>query len=225
MSRSIVDSPTGVTILGAGDVDPAVLKLALQHAPLLVAADGGAARALDFGYEPEAVIGDIDSLDSGTSSRLPPGKVHRISEQETTDFDKCIRSVAAPFLLAVGFTGARLDHELAAFWTLAAHSSRKCVLIGPEDVAFIAPERMAIDLLPGTRVSFFAMGDVVGEAEGLRWPIAGLDFRPGSGRLGVSNEATGPVTLRFTAEKMLTFLPLAALGPLIAALRPGSAAP
>lgn len=220
MAQVIVASPNGATVLGAGELYPNVLNSALLHAPDLVAADGAAARAIDLGLEPKAVIGDIDSLDDATIAMLPPAKVHRISEQETTDFDKCIRSVDAPYILAVGFTGARLDHELAAYWTLAAYPDRVCLLLGPEDLAFIAPPDLKLDLAPGTRVSFFAMGDVKGEATGLRWPISGLDFRPGSGRLGISNEATGPVHLKFTSRKMLTFLPLGCLELALRALAP-----
>jgi thiamine pyrophosphokinase len=71
-------------------------------------------------------------------------------------------------------------------------------------------------------VSFFAMGDVKGQQEGLRWPIAGLDFRPGSGRLGVSNAVgEGPIRLKFTAPGMLVLLPLSCLAATIRALAPG----
>ncbi len=224
MNESIVHSKRGVTILGDGEILPAVLDEALIHAPLLVAADGGAARALALGHDPAAVIGDLDSLDAATRAALPPERVHLITDQETTDFDKCLRSIRAPLLLAVGFTGARLDHEMAAFSTLLQHARRPCLLIGPEDVAFVAPLELRLALAPGTRVSLFPMGRVTGESRGLRWPIDGIRFAPG-GRIGTSNEAVGrEVALRLSARRMLVFLPRTALSAAIRALAPGSAA-
>ena len=43
----------GVTVIGGGMVTPADLSVALSVAPLLVAADGGADRALALGHAPE----------------------------------------------------------------------------------------------------------------------------------------------------------------------------
>lgn len=221
MSGVIVKSKAGVTVLGAGEVGRAVLAEALMHAPRLVAADGGAGRALALGHMPEAVIGDLDSLDAATRARLPASRIHRIAEQETTDFDKCLRAIRAPFVLAVGFTGARLDHELAAFSTLIAHPRRACLLLGPEDVAFLAPRALALQLPVGTRLSLFPFGPVRGESRGLRWPIAGLAFAPGR-RIGTSNEVVAPaVRLAFSARRMLVLLPRACLGAAVSALVPG----
>jgi thiamine pyrophosphokinase len=225
MSLPCIASDVGVTILGAGEALEADLALALSHAPVLVAADGGAARAVALGHEVAAVIGDLDSLDPATRAAIPPQRIHLIPEQETTDFDKCLRSVSAPLVLAVGFTGARLDHGLAAFSSLVRHPHMPCILLGPEDLAFAAPPLLDLDLVPGTRVSLFPMALVTGEAEGLRWPLAGLAFAP-DGRIGTSNEAVGPrVRLRFDAPGMLVLLPRDCLEAAISALAPGSAAP
>lgn len=218
MTGYIVQSGRGITLLGGGEVSPTVLDDALIHAPLLVAADGGAAQALALGHMPAAVIGDLDSLDAATAAALPPERVHRICEQVTTDFDKCLRSIRTPLALAVGFTGARLDHQMAAFSALLEHRVPPCLILGPEDVVFVAPERLSLALEPGTRVSLFPMGKVHGESRGLEWPIDGLALAPG-GRIGTSNRAIAHrVELRFSARRMLVFLPRTALAAAIAAL-------
>src|SRR5437763_100902 len=41
-------------------------RLSQLNKPFVVAADGGAATALAFGYTPDVVIGDFDSIDSAT---------------------------------------------------------------------------------------------------------------------------------------------------------------
>jgi len=216
--RKIVRSSAGVTVLGAGDVTADLLEEALAHAPALVAADGGAAAALRFGRIPEAVIGDLDSLDAASAAALPQERIHLIPDQETTDFDKCLAAIEAPLVVAVGFTGARLDHEMAAFSTLLAHAGRPVVLLGGHDVAFAAPAELTLSLAAGTRVSLFPMGEVTGESEGLRWPIGGLRLAPG-GRIGTSNLAVAEeVRLSFSAPRMLVFLPRDCLAAAISAL-------
>jgi len=219
MSGAIVQSKTGVTLVGGGAFAPGLLAHALQFAPRLVAADGGADRALSAGHEPEAVIGDMDSLSASGRERLGEGRLHRIAEQETTDFDKALRSIHAPFVLAVGFTGARMDHTLGMFDVLLRHRDRRCLTLGESDLCFLCPTELTLSLDPGTRLSLFPMGEVRGTSTGLRWPIGGIDFAPG-GRTGLSNEARGPeVRLSFSAPRMLLIVPLTALEPAIAALR------
>jgi thiamine pyrophosphokinase len=83
-------------------------------------------------------------------------------------------------------------------------------------VACHLPPRLAIDLPPGTRVSLFPMAPVTGRSEGLRWPIAGIPFAP-AGRIGTSNEATGPVRLAMDGPGMIAVLPARALDALLAA--------
>jgi thiamine pyrophosphokinase len=224
MTDKIVHSDRGITVVGAGEVLPAVLDDALIHAPLLVAADGGAGAALALGHPPEAVIGDLDSLDAATLAALPPDRVHRIEDQETTDFEKCLRHLTAPLVIGVGFTGARLDHEMAAFSALLAHDAAPVLLLGAEDVAFVAPRALTLSLPVGTRLSLFPMAEVEGESRGLRWPIDGLVLAPG-GRIGTSNATVTPeVRLSFSARRMLVFLPRPALAAAVRALAPALAA-
>ena len=218
MNRALVQSNEGVTLIGNGSVPPDVLADALSLAPRLVAADGGADRALALGHVPEAVIGDLDSLSQTGRDRLPGSGVHRIDEQETSDFDKALRSIAAPFVLAIGFSGSRLDHTLSMFNVLARHPDRRCLALGAEDLCFVAPRQLSLRLNPGTRLSLFPMGAVSGNSSGLHWPIDGIGFAPG-GMTGLSNRVSAPeVRMTFCAPRMLVFLPLAELEPAIAAL-------
>ncbi|OIQ75587.1 thiamine pyrophosphokinase [mine drainage metagenome] len=221
MNSMIVQTQRGVTLVGAGPVTPVGLRAALRLAPHLVAADGGADRVLAAGLMPEAVIGDCDSISAGARARLPAGVLHLIAEQDTTDFDKALRHIAAPFVLAVGFAGGRVDHTLGVFNTLVRRADQACFVLSPRDVVFVAPEEVTLRLKPGSRLSLFPMGAVAGESEGLRWPIGGVGFAP-DGAVGVSNEVSAPlVRLRFSARRMLVILPRAALLPAIESRVPG----
>ncbi len=209
MDEVIVQSTCGITLAGGGGFSLKLLETAQKWAPRVVAADGGADRLLRLGVEPEAVIGDLDSITTKAQTRLA-GRLFPIREQATTDFDKALRSVQAPFVLGVGFSGARLDHGLAVLNALVRHADRRCLLLSATDVVFVAPRDMALALRVGTRLSLFPMGEVTGTSTGLRWPLDGLQFGP-TGMIGTSNQVTGPVRLRFSASLMLVILPVTAL--------------
>ena len=215
MDQVIVDSLQAVTLAGGGPFGKAALAHALKFAPVIVGADGGADRLLQLNAVPKAVIGDFDSISVAARARLSD-RLFPIAEQETTDFDKALRSIKAPFVLGLGFAGARMDHSLAVLNTLARQPDRRCLILGPKDVTFLAPRKLDLTLPVGTRLSLFPMGAVTGHSVGLRWPINGLTFAP-DGVIGTSNEVSArQVHLRFDADKMLVILPLRALA---AALR------
>lgn len=221
MHDPLVTFENPVIFLGGGEFDQTLLDEALTICDEIVAADGGAGRALDAGRVPAAVIGDLDSLDARARAGIPPGRIHRVPEQDTTDFEKCLLRTRAPLALAVGFTGARIDHALAVMNALVVHHSQPCIVLGPSDLAFHVPEEFVVDLEAGTRVSLFPMRALTGRSEGLRWPIDGLDLAPG-GRVGTSNEATGGrMRLRFDASGALVILPRDLLAAAVAALLPG----
>lgn len=207
-----------VTLLGAGECAASDLAQALELAPVLVAADGGADRALRAGLVPDAVIGDLDSISDQARDRIPADRLIHISEQDSTDFDKALRSVGAPLVLALGMLGPRADHMLAGLNVLVGHPDRRCILVSHSDVVFLAPPRLDLTLPPGARVSLFPMAPVRGTSTGLDWPIDGLEFRPGD-RIGTSNRCTdGQVSLTFESPVMLVLLDRAELGAAIAAL-------
>jgi thiamine pyrophosphokinase len=217
MKLAIVRKSTPVLLVGGGDCPEDALNVALTEGLPTVAADGGAARLLSRGLIPEAVIGDLDSLGSSALDGLPPGIVHRIEEQDSTDFDKCLRNIEAPLILGYGFLGARLDHQLAALTVLARRADRRCILVGREDAVMLCPPSLRLEVEPGSRLSLWPMGPVTGRSEGLRWPIDGIGFAPG-GQVGTSNAVAGPVRLEMDAALMALILPVGALGALRRAL-------
>ncbi|MDB5666282.1 thiamine diphosphokinase [Cypionkella sp.] len=212
----IVDSLQGITLAGGGPFGKAQLIRAMRIAPRIVGADGGADRLLALGVEPEAVIGDMDSITDMAKARLAD-RLFPISEQVTTDFDKALRSISAPFVLGLGFAGARLDHGLAVLNTLVRQPEQRCLLLSPQDVIFLAPAELRLDLPVGSRFSLFPMAAVTGTSEGLRWPLQGLDFAP-DGLIGTSNEVSGPVHLTFSAAKMLVIVPIKSLRAVLSGL-------
>lgn len=193
-------------MLGGGRITDEDLATALALAPEVVAADGGANMAAAAGMDVRAVIGDLDSVSAVAKAAIPGDRFHRIAEQDSTDFEKCLLRIEAPLIVAVGFSGPRADHAMAVLNALIRHRTRPCLILGGDDVVFPAPRRVMLDLAPGTRVSLFPMDRVSGRSHGLRWPIGDIAFAP-SGVIGTSNEALGRVELDFDADGMLIILP------------------
>ncbi|WP_373049645.1 thiamine diphosphokinase [Thalassovita aquimarina] len=224
MNDAIVFSTSPVTLIGAGTVPEQAIEAALALAPDVVCADGGANVALQLGLDPVAVIGDFDSLSEAARVAIPEDRLHPIAEQDSTDFDKCLRHIDAPLVLGAGFDGSRVDHQMAAFNAMVRRPERRCILLGPELISFVAPPELRLDLAVGTLVSLFPMAAVTGRSAGLRWPIEGLHFAP-DGRVGTSNEISGPLHLWFDSPAMLMMLPLTELEPAAAALSQAPAWP
>lgn len=211
-----------VTLIGGGQVTSASLARALAHAPRLVAADGGADAALALGVVPDLAVGDFDSISADARSALGPDRLIYDADQDTTDFDKALAALDAPLVLAVGFSGARLDHTLAAMSTLARHPHRRVVLDTGHDLCLLCPPRLELDLPAGGRVSLFPLRDMACASDGLVWPTDGLRLAP-DGRIGTSNAARGGrVALEPSGPGMLVLLGVDTLAGLLAAL---SAAP
>jgi len=213
----IVRSPEPVTLVGGGQLGTDDLATALSRAPGLVAADGGAAVLLAAGLTPLAVIGDMDSIPPRVAAAFAD-RLHPVAEQETTDFDKALRLIAAPLIIAIGFAGGQLDHALAALHALVVQRQARCIILGADSLTFLCPPVLSLDLPVATRLSLFPLGPVSIASQGLVWPTEGLRFAPDS-RIGTSNAVAGPVTLRPRAARMLVILPRDCLDAAMGALR------
>ncbi|MBT9385608.1 thiamine diphosphokinase [Pseudooceanicola sp. CBS1P-1] len=218
-----MESAGPVALIGGGEVPDPVAERLLSLCGPVVAADGGADWLLRHGRMPDAVIGDMDSLSLTRQRHLPPDRLFRIAEQDSTDFEKCLSRIAAPLVMGTGFLGQRADHMLAALTVLARYPERRCLLAGPEDIVFLCPPELALERPRGERFSLWPLGPVRGRSEGLEWPIDGLGFAPDD-RVGTSNRISGPLRLHMEAPAMLVLMPVAALEEVAARLlsAPGS---
>nr|WP_328794117.1 thiamine diphosphokinase [Maritimibacter harenae] len=196
-----------VTLLGGGNLTAGVLELLLARAPNLVVCDGAARPALAAGLTPDAVIGDLDSLDDVTRARLAPETIHFVDDQDTTDFDKALLAIDAPLVLGAGFMGKRLDHELACYNALVRWAHRRCILVGEQDICFHVPRAVTLDVPEGTRVSVFPLAELRVRLAGLRWSFEDIVLSP-LGRVGTSNAAAGRVEIESSGPGLLVIMPV-----------------
>ena len=198
----IVASKHPVLLVGGGQIGTNDINTALPFSKKLVAADGGAARVLAEGHMPEAVIGDMDSLTKKASEAFFD-RLHKIDDQNTTDFEKCVQRIEAPMILGVGFLGGRLDHQLSVFNVLARYPAKNVVLLGPEDACALVPEGgLLLELPTGSRLSLMPVGAASVHTEGLRWNVSGDDMRPDA-FVSASNEVAGAVSIRARGPVMI----------------------
>lgn len=182
-----------LVIVGGGVVDHELLRDLYLSGGHLVGADGGADRIVAAGLVPEAIIGDLDSL-SNVDSWLGRTRLMRIAEQDTTDFEKALYSTWAPVTVALGMTGKRFDHTLAALDAVTRHArDRAIILVDEADLAMARSGSFSFEVAPRERVSVHPLAPIrFRRSVGLRYPLDGLRLAPGE-RTGTSNEAVdGP---------------------------------
>jgi thiamine pyrophosphokinase len=206
MNKLIVDEMSPVTLVGGGDLGEDDLQWALSLAECLVAADGGAGHALAQNHLPKAVIGDFDSISPQILAQIPSERRFPVVEQDSTDFEKALRSIRAPLIVAVGFLGGRVDHQLAVLNALVQDMGPPCIVLGAQEVIFHLPSQISLPLEAQETVSLFPMRSVAAHSTGLHWPLDGLAMQPG-GQIGTSNRALGPVSIRVDGPGMLMMVP------------------
>jgi len=166
--------------------------------PYVVAADRGAITALTFGYLPDVVVGDLDSIDATTVDELRkrgvPIEAHP-RDKDATDGQLAIQRalrIRPARLVLVGFLGGpRLDQALANVLLLVGvdppavllDEQNECVLVRPGAGHAWRPERNeVVSLLPWHGDAEHVL------TQGLRWSLTGETLHFGDTR-GVSNEA------------------------------------
>ena len=178
-----------LVIVGGGMVDYELLRALHASGGHLLGADGGADQIVAAGLLPEAIIGDLDSL-ADPLSWIGRTKLLRIAEQDTTDFEKALYSTYAPVTIALGMTGKRLDHTLAALDALARYATDRVIIVVDEtDLAVALSGSFSFEVDAGDRVSVHPLLPIsFRRSIGLKYPLDRLKLAPGV-RTGTSNEA------------------------------------
>ncbi len=180
--------------------DPERVRSLFQPGDEIVCADGGSRYALALGLQPNAVIGDLDSITeadraalqkAGTQIRQYP------RDKNETDLELALRYArerGVSNILIIGALGDRLDHTLGniAMLTDPAFAGLDVRLDdGLEEVLFCRGEAR-IDGSAGELVSLIPWGNAVHgvRTSGLKWPLNDETLFPDQTR-GISNEMNG----------------------------------
>lgn len=184
-------------VFAAGSVPvPPQRTSALAGATFVIAADGGLAHAITLGWEPDLVVGDMDSVRERDLASVPAGRIDRHPRaKDDLDLELALdaaRDRGARRIDVVGAFGSRLDQSFAAL-LIAARYAREGIDVrlhgGTYEARAVPPAGKTTLTLPaGTVVSLLALTeDVVVSTSGLRYALDRAPLPYGTG-LGVSNE-------------------------------------
>ncbi|MBQ3215235.1 MAG: thiamine diphosphokinase [Oscillospiraceae bacterium] len=179
-------------IFCAGDFTALVEPI--RDGDFIIAADGGLLHLNRLGVQPDAIIGDFDSL-----GHVPEGALVHPVEKDDTDSMLAVRLGLEKgfrrFVLYGAMGGSRLDHTIANLQTLQFLANHGAVahLAGADVIATVIRNGSAcFPAAPEGIVSVFCMG---ADAQGV--DIQGLCYELKNGRLtagyplGVSNHFIG----------------------------------
>ncbi|MGP1454778.1 MAG: thiamine diphosphokinase [Treponema sp.] len=170
----------------------------------IIAADSGLLCARAFGYVPNLIVGDMDSLYPDTILDDYPKKCIHLLPQDKDDTDTVVAlkvaiAHGADFITLCGGDGGRIDHLIGIVKQFEQHvfphvwlcSTQIIFALQPADtgkavVLYLSPQQCA------SHVSFFAVPTVCPryciQSEGLIWPLAYVHWE--QGEFSLSNRIT-----------------------------------
>jgi thiamine pyrophosphokinase len=180
----------------------------LRNSEHIICCDGSAGNLLKAGMEPEAIVGDLDSLNPEIAERFAD-RLFKDSEQDTNDLTKavnwCINNNYKKIVI-LGATGKREDHTIGNVSLLAEYAMKVSVIM-VTDTGILTPllKSSVVPCFPGQQVSIFSIDP---EAEitssGLKYPLYNLKLH--NWWRATLNEATeDSFKLRFAGGPVLVY--------------------
>jgi thiamine pyrophosphokinase len=178
----------------------------LRPGDYLIGADGGTRHILALGLRPDAVVGDLDSLEAETVAELAAQgvEIDRFPvAKDQTDLELAIErglAAGAGEVLLLGALGGRLDQTLANLLILAQRQwPARLRLAEGDQLAQVlrGGQCLTVHAGPGSTVSAIPLSPLVTGITytGLEYPLVDATLTLGSTR-GVSNVvASSPATI------------------------------
>ena len=181
----------------------------IRNAARIICCDGSTRNLIEFGLEPDAIVGDMDSLDGELYSKYAD-RIHADDDQETNDLTKAVKwclKMGFRDIAIVGATGKREDHTIGNI-SLLAEYSREAEVIMVTDSGIFKPyaQSSVIHSFPGQQVSIFSINPIAQiTSEGLKYPLAGKRLE--NWWQGTLNESIGDsFKLHFEGGTLIIFL-------------------
>ncbi|MCK9305001.1 MAG: thiamine diphosphokinase [Bacteroidales bacterium] len=189
---------------------PVPLRI-IRDADIVVCCDGAIRHLEGIGRHADAIVGDMDSLDSERMEKYSP-IIHKDPDQESNDLTKSFNYSLAlnPGSIAIaGATGRREDHTLGNISLLAEYAKKSDIPITMyTDWGYFTPytKDCSLRIPPGTQISLFGIGESVKiESRGLKYPLKEVVFD--NWWKGTLNEAlTGQVELDINGGIVIVFV-------------------
>jgi len=180
----------------------------LRKARHIICCDGSVSSLIMTGLEPEAIVGDLDSLDNSMAERFSD-RLYKDAGQETNDLTKAVRwCIKNGFerLVILGATGKREDHTIGNISLLAEYSKEVDVIM-VTDTGMISPliKSGSVKCFPGQQISVFSIDpETEITSAGLKYPLRGMKLQ--NWWRATLNEATAyTIELRFGEGSLIVY--------------------
>lgn len=189
-----------------------IIRKLVSNAQFILCADGGANKILKYDIRPDVIIGDLDSIKRKTVKYyINKGtKIIKIPEQETTDFEKCLKYCLDCGIKQVYIMGAlstRPDHAINNFSVLKRYyKSIDLKIIDRKFEIFFINKQVDFNYKLNRVVSMMPMPEAFNIiTEGLKYPLKRENLKFGK-REGTLNRAEAEnISIKFDFGDLLLF--------------------
>lgn len=199
-----------VVILANGSFPGTDIPLGyLNNADRIVCCDGSVEALLNYGLEPWAIVGDMDSISDDLKRRFED-RIHHSADQLTNDLTKAVRYCLINDItdvIILGATGQREDHTVGNISLLADYSESLSVMI-VSDYGFFIPVMSGrrISSWQGQQISVFSVdkGSRITSVN-LKYPLCDTELK--NWWMGTLNESSSDhFILKFDSGRVIVFL-------------------
>lgn len=181
----------------------------LRNAERIICCDGSAGDLINAGMLPDAIVGDIDSLNDELANRFSD-RIFIDKSQDTNDLTKAVTwccEMGYKDIVIVGATGKREDHTIGNI-SLLAEYIKVVNIIMVTDTGILRPflRSSEISSFPGQQVSIFSIDpETEVTSQGLRYPLSKTKIT--NWWFATLNEALGDsFTIEFNNGRLIVYL-------------------
>jgi thiamine pyrophosphokinase len=181
----------------------------LKNAKRIICCDGSVQNLILAGMQPDAIVGDMDSLNDDFANRFAD-RIYLDENQDTNDLTKAVSwcsDMGYKDIVIVGATGKREDHTIGNI-SLLADYIKKVNVIMVTDTGILRPllKSSAISCFAGQQVSIFSIDpETEVTSYGLRYPLNRTKIT--NWWFATLNEALGDsFSLEFNPGKVIIYL-------------------
>ena len=132
----------------------------IKNAERIVCCDGSAENLIKGGYIPDAIVGDMDSLNESIAGRFND-RIFKDEGQDSNDLTKAVNWCSERGyreLIIVGATGKREDHTIGNISLLAEYVKEvKVQMVTDTGILMALTEGSVVSSFPGQQVSIFSI--------------------------------------------------------------------
>jgi thiamine pyrophosphokinase len=147
----------------------------IRNAERIVCCDGSAENLIKGGYIPDAIVGDMDSLNESIAGRFND-RIFKDEGQDTNDLTKAVNWCSErgySELIIVGATGKREDHTIGNISLLAEYvKEAKVKMVTDTGILMALTDSSVVPSFPGQQVSIFSIdSETEITSHGLRYSL------------------------------------------------------